>query len=324
VIGQDGGQSIDLGEQVLFVFSDTLLAPLQHTHEAEYSRAPFATQLGDRGSFLANSAGLSSDLDLHQAMAGMRYYTDGRGFPCEILVPTTQEREEGIRFWPEHGIFIDGKVYLYYLGIQTIDHSSIWGFRNLGVGLAVLDPQTGACQRLRRGDDWCLWQAEAEDFHFGTQVLKAGKDVYVFGSLRKDFQSWAIVARAGADQITNPLAYEYLHSQQPEWRHGLEEACSLGECAADYSVSYNTYLGKYMMVYVDGYRKTLMLRTADELIGPYTPSQKVGRVPYEPASELVYLAFEHPKFRAKDGERVYVSYCQPRFTPNTLVEIRFR
>ncbi len=323
LVGQDGGQSIDLGRETLFVFSDTLLAPGRNVRHLDYRRAPLPTPLGDRGIFLANTAGLSSGQDLRQALAGMSYYMDEKGLPREILEPTPEEREQDIRFWPEHGICVDGKVYLYYLGIQTIDHSSIWGFRNCGIGLAVLDPQTGTCSRIRQGDDWCLWRAAAEDFHFGVQVIGDGEDVYVFGSLREGHQVRAILARVKADRITEPAAYEYLCSPQPDWHPDLGQACALGESAPEFSVSFNPYLGKYLLAYVDGPRKTLMLRTADRLFGPFSPPSRVGRVPCEPSSELVYLGFEHPKFAANGGERVYLSYCQPHFTPNGLVEVRF-
>jgi hypothetical protein len=78
------------------------------------------------------------------------------------------------------------------------------------------------------------------------------------------------------------------------------------------------------MVYVDSYDKVLYLRTADGLWGPYSAPQKVARVPHEPSSELIYLGFEHPKFRADDGAKIYISYCQPHFYPNAVVQLRFR
>jgi hypothetical protein len=324
VIGQDGGQSIDLGGRTLFVFSDTLLAPLNEVHQ-EHAHAPFATPLGDRGIFLANCAALSDNREsLSQAVTEMRYYVDEAGFPCEILKPTPEEREQEIRFWPEHGIYIDGKVYLYYLGIQTTDHDSIWSFCNLGAGLAILDPETGACDRVRREGDWRLWQTDSDDFHFGVQTLAVDEHVYVFGSRQYGFGARAIVSRVAVNRMTDPTAYEYLRLPEREWQPDIEGAGDLGDSSSEYSISYNPYLDGYVMFYVDGSKKTLKVRTADNLLGPYSSPREIGRVPCKSASELVYLAFEHSKFRMHDGEKVYVSYCQPHFTPNALLEIKFR
>jgi hypothetical protein len=324
VIGQDGGQSIDLGEQTLFVFSDTLLAPFNEVH-GEYAHAPFATPFGDRGIFLANCAGLANSREsLSQTVTGMHYYVDEMGFPCEILKPTPEEREQKIRFWPEHGIYIDGQVYLYYLGIQTTDHDSIWGFCNVGVGLATLDLQTGECDRIYHEGDWCLWQINSDDFHFGVQVLTVNEHVYVFGSRQDGFGAQAVVGRVEASRITDPAAYEYLHLPKREWQPDLEGTGGLAYSGSEYSISYNPYLGKYVMFYVEGSKKTVKMRTADDLVGPYSSPKRVGKVPCESTSELAYLAFEHPEFRMNDGEKVYISYCQPRFTPNALLEVRFR
>ncbi|MCZ7569848.1 MAG: DUF4185 domain-containing protein [Ardenticatenaceae bacterium] len=323
IIGQDGGQSIDLGDRILFVFSDTLFAALPNLYHNESLTAPYPVPAGRQGIFLANSAGLSRGDDLRQALGEIRYYTDEEGFPREIIEPTGPEREQEVRFWPEHGISLDGKVYLYYLGVQTVDRSSIWGFHTLGAGLAVLDPESGACERIRRENDWCLWRAEVDDFHFGVQVLRDDEDVYVFASVRKGLLPSALLARVKADQIADPAAYEYLYTPQPEWGPDLEGALSLGESGSEYSVSYNPYLGRYLMIYVEGYGKTLMMRTADRLFGPYSQPQQIGHLPHDRSSELLYLGFEHPTYRKNDGETVYITYCQPRFTANSLIAVRF-
>jgi Domain of unknown function (DUF4185) len=324
LIGQDGGQSIDLGEETLFVFSDTLIAALHPGDQKRHTQTPFQTPLGKQGIFLANCAGRSRGRDLCQAIEKLEFFTDDEGFPREILKPTEEEWEQDIRFWPEHGVFLDGKVYLYYLGIQAVDRSNMWGFRNLGVGLAVLDPEKGECHRIRQAGDWRLWQALPDDIHFGVQTHREGDYIYVFGSICKDYSAEVILARVKADCITEPDAYAFLSSPPGEWIPDLGKAWRICDSGSEYSVSYNPYLGRYLMVYVDGYHKTLQCRTAEALTGPYSPAQVIGRLPYEPVNELIYLGFEHSKFRANDGEKIFISYCQSCFIPNAFVEVRFR
>ncbi len=324
MVGQDGGQSINLGEQTLFVFSDTLLAARSSAPTQPRAAIAVPTPLDGHAFFLANSAGITAGSDLRQALASLRYYADGEGLPREILRATPTEREQAIRFWPLHGIQIDGRVYLFYLGIQQIDPHSLWAFRNLGVGLARLDPVSGTCERLYPNGDWCYWKPLADDMHVGVQILRDGDDLYVFGSRRDGFNTRALLARVPACRVAEPTAYEFLQSAEPTWGASLDSACSLGECNSDYSVSYNPYFGQYSMVYLDSYQKTLMLRLAERPWGPYSPPLKLIGVPYQPSSELIYLGFEHPEFRQDDGATIYISYCQPHFTTNSLVKLRFQ
>lgn len=334
MIGQDGGQSIELGKERLFVFSDTLLAPRQATGQYNHSVVPFEQSMpfGNGGIFLANSAARSTATNFRQAVTELRYYTDDDHFPREILQATEEEHARSIRFWPEHGIYLNGKVYLYYIGIRATDTSSVWGFENIGAGLAIFDPETGHCERLYNDqNEWELWATSADyDFHFGVQVLQSRaadqqQYVYVYGTLRQDFQkSSAVLARVEADKITEPTAYEFLASPDLAWSSDFNDAYGLCDTAPEFSVSYNSYLDRYTMYYVEGHSRWLYLRTADDVVGPFSAPKRIAKVPRQKTSELVYLGFEHPEFSPTDGERVYISYCQPRFTPNEIIELRFQ
>jgi hypothetical protein len=324
LIGQDGGQSISLGDKFLFVFSDTLVAPSNNLAiKNPHPPSPIPTPYGQQSIFLANTAGISDERDLRRALAHLRYFTDDEGLPREILSPDKETERRRVRFWPEHGVFIDGRVYLFYLGIQTIDSHSIWGFRNVGTGLMVLNPETGETRQVLDGRDWCLWKADADDFHFGVQVVHENDYVYIFASFRRGFDTSARLARVHPQQIEDLAAYEYLSSTQPRWTSNFAGSYDLGECSNEYSVSFNQYLQKYIMIYLDGHQKTLMLRTADQLWGPYTPPRKLVTVPYEKASELIYLGFEHAHFSEENGKRIYISYCQPHFVANSLLTVTF-
>jgi len=47
-------------------------------------------------------------------------------------------------------------------------------------------------------------------------------------------------------------------------------------------------------------------------------------VPHRPASEVVYIGFEHARFQEDGGRVIYASYCQPRFSANSLVKLSLR
>jgi D-arabinan endo alpha-(1,5)-arabinofuranosidase len=324
LLGQDGGQSIEVDGRTLFVFSDTLLSARTPAHPSHPVPAAFHIKLGSQGVFLANTAGLAAGKDLRDAWANIEYYLDPLGFPREILPPSMRERAQGIRFWPEHGTCWNGQVYLYYMAIQTVDPASIWGFRNVGSGVARLDPASGECERISYRDDWRMWRPVGSDMHFGVQLLRDEQFCYVFGSVRDGLYHHAILARVAPADMGDPTAYTYLSSVEPKWSGALAEACDLGPCAGDFSVSFNAHLGRYLMLYLNPYEKILTMRMAEFIWGPYSEPRPIVGVPHDKSTEMVYLGFEHPSFTPDGGKTVFVSYCQPRFTNNSLLAVKFR
>lgn len=324
LVGQDGGQSVHCGNEVLFFFSDTLLVRTGNREAKSDPAAPVPVLPGMNTLFLANCAGRSREPDVHKAFTSVAYYSDDQGLPREILPADSRERFRMLRFWPEHGIFIDGQIYFYYLGIQTINPESVWGFRVLGTGLAVLDSQTGVCERAKHRGDWVFWRNEADDFHFGAQVLAYEEWIYVFGSTRSGIQSHGLLARVRPDRIKDPGSYEYLLSHEPRWTSYAGDATSLGPVAAEYSVGYNDYLEKYTLLYLEEYSKVLYLRISDRIWGPYSEPMRLFRIPTRSTSELAYIGFEHEPFRRDGGRSVFVSYCQPYFSKTCLVAVTFQ
>jgi len=324
IVGQDGGQSVRLSGKHLFFFSDTLLICKDPRVAAAHATPPpVPVPSSPQTVFLANCAAVSDDADLTTLVSNLRYFHAPDGLPRELLQPTDRERFRSLRFWPEHGIWLNGKVYFFYLGIQTVDAHSSWGFRNLGVGLASLDIESGECCRFRYKEDWMFWRTVEADFHMGVQLLQLEEFVYVFGSRRTQIENEALLARVPAGLIANRDSYEYLAASAPSWSKNLEAACSLGPCSSEYSVSYNLYLEKYTMIYVDEYRQRLKLRMADQLWGPYSdPTDLIG-LPHKESSELIYLGFEHASFQQQGGRRIFVSYCEPDFSAVSLLTLTF-
>ena len=315
LVGQDGGQSIDLGDRTLFVFSDTLISLVPGQ--------PREAITAQTGYFLGNCGAVSSERTLESALATLTYYEDSRGVPREVVAPSAIERLAGHRYWPQHGIAIDGRVYLYYLGLHQFDASSTWGFRPTGSGLARFDPRTGEADRIVVAGEWSLWPTGAEDLRFGTQVIRDGDHVYAFGTRRRNGGRYAFLTRVPVAQIEDVSAYEYLASAAPAWTAQVSDACDVVSCANEVSVSFNAYLSAYLMVYVDDGTQHLLVRIAQHLWGPYSDATSVGRVRLRENLDVVALAFEHPHFAFNGGRTVVVSYCQPHFTQNAIVALTF-
>jgi hypothetical protein len=323
MVGQDGGQSVRCGGTTVFFFSDTLLVTSEtcsRTGQIEF--APTLPQ-GMQTVFLANCAAVSQETGMEKALSTLEYYSDDAGFPREILPADERDRFRRLRFWPEHGLYLNGRLYFFYLGIQTTDPSTVWGFRVVGTGLATLDPGTGICSRLQHRNSWIFWRNDAEDTHFGAQVLLWEGFVYVFGSSRDNVRNSVLLARVRAESIEDHRAYEYLSSAQPRWSTNLADAMTLGPASSEYSVCWNAHLGKFVMFYLDSYQKRLVIRTAEFVWGPFSEPRELFRVPCRQTSELAYLGFEHSAFQQDSGRSVFVSYCEPHFSLPSLVTISF-
>ncbi|MEM8961159.1 MAG: DUF4185 domain-containing protein [Acidobacteriota bacterium] len=319
LVGQDGGQSIRVGDRSLFVFSDTLLTDPRAGRRVT---GPGGQRLS--GIFLGNCAAWArDDSSLDEAMASLDYWSDDSGRPREILHPTPLETACGVRLWPTHGIEVDGHVWLYYLGVQQLDPGS-WGFTTVGSGLARFDPDRGACERVRHDDEWCLWPHLGGSLHVGGQVVRRDDHLFVFATLRDGAYVGARLARVPIDRIAVPEAYEYLVDHTPRWSPRIDDAIDLGRCAAEISVVYNAYLDRWLMIYVDGFAKQLCVRAAPEIWGPYGDETRIDGLSCRPEVDFVALAFVHPQYSQNDGQTIFISYCQPMFTQNTFLALTLR
>lgn len=338
LVGQDGGQSIELGaayrDHVLMVFADTLLAELPSVAPPPLGRsAKGCSAQGHRrrGRFLGNCAALVPRLSsgsvpaIEHSLTALDYYTDAEGWPREIFETTGLERACGVRLWPQHGLWVDGRVVLFYLAIQHLGKNS-WSFSEAGSGLALFDPGTGRAERVRREDgEWCFWPSVEDGLQVGVQVLKSHDGwVYLYASLRRDDQCVAHVARTRADTMHQPQTYTYYAGTGPSWTTDSVASPDLGPCGNELSVSWNEHLGRYLMIFLYGLEKRLCLRTAPDPWGPWSEVLDLGEVPHAARSPVVSLAFEHPTWARDGGRTIYITYCQPHFEQNHLLAITFR
>lgn len=318
IVGQDGGQSIELPEgKSLFVFCDTLLRPT-------------ATEGGDSANayFLPNCAALSDGPNYLQALRSLRYFGESEGLPRTLLRANVSEHCTQIRFWPEHGVHIAGRVYLYYLGIRHFDVRQTWAFELEGSGLAVVDLLTGHAERMRWGGDWQLQAAGPERLHFGVQVLRHEGWLLLYATAKSARGRRARLYRVRPDNIEDRDAYELLVDPRPAWSPMRKPpggqpavAFDLGPCGTELSVSYNSWLDAYLMTFVSELDGQLHMRCGSTPWGSFSAPLRVGTLPRAANSELTYLAFEHPQFATNGGQELMISYCQPHFVRNSIMKV---
>ena len=313
LIGQDGGQSIALNDgRSLFFFSDTLLAPIS------------SAGIQSKGFFLSNCAAFSaaSSTTLTDGMASLSYIVDDGSRPRELLCTSNTEEALSVRFWPQHGIQVGKEVIFFYLGIQQAERGT-WGFVETGNGIAKLDLETGRCSRWSRNGDWRPWPQLPVDCHCGVQLLRADDYVLVFSSRPAGLEYEAFLARTTPDALEEPESYSFF-AGEARWSRVMTSALPIARCGSEFSVAYNEYLACYVMTYIEPYAKQLCLRTAPEPWGPYSDSMRAGVVPHHPEATLVSLGFQHPQFDLESGRIIHISYSQPHFAQNAMIELCFR
>lgn len=85
------------------------------------------------------------------------------------------------------------------------------------------------------------------------------------------------------------------------------------------SAAYNPYLGKYVAVHTLFRDNKLVLRTAPEITGPWSPPELIYRPPRKSSADIFNAGKEHPELQRHDGKVMYVTYVtSTEYAPHLL------
>lgn len=128
----------------------------------------------------------------------------------------------------------------------------------------------------------------------------AGEGVLLWGSglHRRSPPYLAYVPGAAVEDRGALLHYAGTDADSGEVRWSRDEAASKPlfdqACVGEFSVAWNPYLQKWMMLYTcGGPQSSILLRTADKPWGPWTEAEMV----FDPAGEVAECGFLHPPSR---------------------------
>lgn len=242
-----------------------------------------------------NVLGFSTNRDLD---AGLRL--DGvverpEGGACQVI-PSDGHRE--VTVIPNGGIAVDGRHYVHYMSVHRWGPPGTW--RTNYAGIAVSDDGG----RTWTKPDKARWPNRFwQDNHFqiGT-FARSGDHVYLFGTTNGRYGD-AYLARARPPDLLDTRAYEYWDGAR--WRGQRSAAPVFAGPVGEMSVGYSTYLDRWVLMHLDERREGIVLRTADELTGPWTWGEGVVSGREYPA---VYGGFLHPW--SLDGPDLYYLVSQ--------------
>lgn len=282
VLVRDGGATLQLGNRLLWMFGDTLV--------------PNDTRVRSNTAALADA---SNPLMTHDLL-------DANGRPYQFVPFTAEELayndktgkpDDRIAIWPTSAINYHGQglVFSYKLHVKP-------GFLNyefLGVTLALVQPGQTQAQRL----PGLLFTYPEPDF-VCAQVYQG--DVYVYGS-NHSTDNANVVARVPLDQATNRKAYTFWNGQ--DWVSDVNQAKPvLTQIPGAVTVSYNDYLGQFLVTHSRPLSPDILMRTGPSFIGPWSDPIVAFRGLPPSSDGTDYAGIEHPEMAKNGGRTIYVSY----------------
>ena len=293
LMGQDAAYSIYLGgNDSLWCFGDTIIADLKDGKEI-LRAIPSSTSAFHRSK------------DIYSIKGKLEYVKDKDGFaytiPLGDMLPYWYVR----KYWPQHGVKIGAKVYLYYSIIQAFGKGG-FDFAQVGQGLAVSNDGGKTFRQVKPPCGWAFWNDVQPAF--GGAVHKAGDGwLYVYGrGLSGPGEYSLYLAKVQEEDIERPDKYLYFkggNSGGPQWTKSLPEAKPLlAQGESELSVSQNEFLGGMLMLYSRSGR--VELRTARQPWGPWGEAVKVMDCKTAPG-DFCYAAKEHYQYAVEGGRKVF-------------------
>ncbi|MBA2414430.1 MAG: DUF4185 domain-containing protein [Geodermatophilaceae bacterium] len=313
--GADGIYSIPLSgnerpgsgaaTRTFFTFSDTFIGQVNAAGE----RVSGATLVNNTNALLAGSDPDPAEIDFF-------WRTSASGSPMAQVIP---QPPTGTRtwFWPNDGIVVDGRLYLFSLRMKE-GGDPVFIFAVDGVSLlrtASAAPPFGTYQQT----DAPLYLPPAGsrgETTYGMAVLpntqaagapQADGYLYVYGVRNDSNNKKLVVARVLPGQIANFSAYRFWSSGT--WSTSIAAATPVtGRISSEFSVS-PLPDGRYILVFqLDTLSNKVAVRYADTPVGPWSDFTVVYTAPESGISPNTYTynAKAHPHLSTPD--RLLISY----------------
>lgn len=279
VLGTDLGSMFDLYGTLYIAFGDT------------FGCCRPAQGGGGGGRWRWNVLAYTTDRDLEDGITFDGMITDDQGEARAVL----KKRFADFTIIPTAGIAVEDRMYLHYMAVHRWGEPGHWTLNRSG--WAYSDDQ---------GETWtqpadAVWDG---DTNFGMAALVKQDDyVYVYGTHGGRYSGIAL-ARVPSDQVLSMSAYTYWDGSR--WGSELDDAAQIvPPPVGELSVAWNTYLGRWIMTYLDEPRHGIVIREAPELTGPWSEPLMVISSDSYPS---LYGSYLHPW--ASDGEVIYFNMSQ--------------
>jgi hypothetical protein len=319
VTGADGATSIPLAAtSSLWIFGDTVEGPFKTIRNLDLTK------------LRSNTAALVPQQDASRGLKDFHFLSDDAGTRPRQIVPfDANENPSQTRIWAVHGVTVGDDLYVFYHRITLLNGVDVFvNFQLNGMGIAKAKVHDLKFSRLTAPDGTReFWKGEQPTF--GVFVMKADDYVYLWGSL----MTGMFLARTKPDKVEDVSSYEYLvqapTAAQPNvaarWDKTFQPTASLFDSVPnEMSAAYNRHLKKYVAIHTYNRDNRIVMRTADEIVGPWNAPEVIYRPKLTGNDDLIYAAKEHPELAQENGRKIYVSFVNSATYVPQLVEVVFK
>jgi hypothetical protein len=186
-------------------------------------------------------------------------------------------------------------MYLHYMGVREWGEPGHWTLSRSG--WAYSDD---------KGETWkqpkdATWEG---DTNFGQAALVNYEgDLYVFG-IHGGRYGGVSLARVPQVDVLDMTKYTYWSGN--DWAKDVDSAAEIVPApVGELSVAWNSFLERWIMLYLHEPQRAIVMRTAERMTGPWSNPITVVSADDYPG---LYGAFLHPW--ASDGETIYFNMSQ--------------
>ncbi|HYH10749.1 MAG TPA: DUF4185 domain-containing protein [Thermomicrobiales bacterium] len=287
VYGTDLGHTFMYGDDMYMIFGDT-----------------FGIDDSDWRSNVA--AVITTDQDPSDGLTFDRMITDEPGH-AKVLIPQDAVEGEEVTIIPTYGIAVGDRLYLHYMQVVFWGPPGQW---DLGASGFAYSDDAGETWTVDPNATW------PGDSNFGQVAMERVDDhIYIFGIPGGRFGG-VNLARVGAELLLDLDAYEYWDGSG--WAAEIEAATTIVPApVGELSVRWNEHYRTWVMMYLNEDLYSIVLRTADDLTGPWSEERIVAR-----GSEFPQLYAPYQLPRWNDGPEIY--FTMSMFGPYQVYLMRTR
>lgn len=306
--GRDGGQSALLFGRSVWIYGDTVLNVSDQ----------------DGRNWHHNSVSWSDDLDASDGLTGFEEPLDAAGAPAYLIAPTEEEAafneahwddgdcEEpcGARWavWPGSPVWDEERQRaIVFYGVIYAEPGD-FNFEGVGGSIALWDDPDGLPERpeLGRYADHpdLLWGPDEGEWSNAPAI--ADDHLHGFSCPQRGWDRPCFLGRAPLERVQDHDAWRYWTGES--WSRDPDDADKLFDGAPIMSLSFNSYLDSWLVVYSPPLDDGIYARTAPELTGPWSSRTKLYTVESE---HTPYDAVHHAELSEGGGRVEYITWSRP-------------
>jgi len=270
VYGTDLGHTFLAGDELYMIFGDTF---------------------GANGSdWRSSAAAVIADDNPADGLTFDRMIVDRDGHAAE-LIPSKKIDFDEITVIPTYGVAVGDRLFLHYMSVSHWGEPGHWEIGSSGWAYSDDAGQTWT------RDPRAVWSGDSA---FGQVAIEEHDGyLHIFGIPGGRFGGVQL-ARVTPGNLLHIDTYKYWTGTG--WTAGDPAAAAIvvPAPAGELSVRWNAYYDTWVMMYLNEDQYAIVLRTADEITGPWSDERIVASGAEYPA---LYAPYQFPKWN--DGPEIY-------------------